>query len=605
MSPPPLTNFQTNTTSTTTSSSSPVNQGNMPHQYGSHPQMYHPQMYPNLDHPNLPSQQHQHARGGGMGRRGRSRGGNSMNRRDFQVRQNNHQQNQPDYPMIDQNQGVMSSTPYQQIYFHYPPWQNTLPQNLNLTQNLTGQPLFAIQQPLLYQYGSHYPIMYNYNVMPQAHPMSHQQSEMLDSEVQEPIAWQMAHSQQIFQHSPHSGAEIEFQVHPVDEYHHENEYQPEEIEMNSSPNFVHVNEVEEEIYDEHEQIVIEKTRDLMIQTSPPLDEPSSLPQEPSLQKNENPEPAICEKVIDNKMIIKNVEKPPAWSNVPNLSAQQKKQMASVSVSAIPNKDVERSDTNVSFEKIDAESKPIANSFTFSASKQPITQAEGKKTENKQNEVQQMVLIERAKQQIVTTITGIGSNQENDKKVDIPEEEITKSQIETTVAVEKSSEAPKLLTTSAASVSASSALSRATWAGLFNSKPDRVGKTSPQLQNLHSETQKPMLAKNSEPLLAQTPQLITSIAQHQQVPSSAMSYSAVSAQSLTPAVALNHSSLPQVSAGTKNLLPQSKLNLPHNINENENITNNNDEHVKTAPVDQHAMKLGGLLSLISPKILFHP
>lgn len=575
MSPPPLPNFQTPNATSTASSSSPINQGNisLPHfQYGSHPQMYHPQMYHSpMDHQVNPSAQQQQSRGG---RRGRSRGGNNMSRRDFQIRQNNHhQQNEYSQPLMDQNQS--GAVPYQQIYIQYPPWQNALPQNLNLTQNLTGQPLFAIQQPVLYQYGSPYPIMYN--VLPQAHPMSHQQSEILDNEVQEPIAaWQqIAHTQQIFQHSPHAGQEIEFQVHP-DEYqmmNQANEYQPEDIEINSGLQFTD--------YDENEQVLIEKTRDLMIQTTPPPDDGTIVANVVSQEilvssERENAERA---NFIDNKMIVKNIEKPPAWSNatVPNLSAQQKKKMASVSVSAIPNKDVEISETNVNTALTEKKFgvKLAANSFSsITSSKQPITLPEGKKTENKQNEVQQKALIERAKQQIVTTITGVGLNQENDKKVDILPVEVNKHHVESPI-VEKTAQVPKVQATASTSAS---------WAGLFNSKPERSSKTSPQMHSQSFETQ----IKNSEHLAQelQENQLITSSAHHlRQVPSTTMSYSAVSAQISTP---LANISSPQV---TKDL-PQNKVNSPCNNDENEK-SNNNIDHGKTVPVNQHAIKLGGL------------
>jgi Ubiquitin carboxyl-terminal hydrolase len=566
MSPPPLNN--STSTSSSPSSNSISNQNmSLPHyQYG-YSQMYHP-----MD-PNSSAASQQHSRGGGMSRRGRARGGNNnINRRDFQMRQNNHhQQNQQpnEYgpPLIDQNQSVISTAPYQQFYIHYPPWQNAVPQNMNMTQNLTGQPLFAIQQPLLYQYGQ-YPIMYN--VMPQAHQMPHQQPEMIENEVQEPIVWP-PHPQQIFHHSPHlNAAELEFQAHP-DEF-QMNEYQSEEVEID--PNAPYVDP--EEMYEENQQILLEKTRDLMIETNPQPDE-DKMTQSPSLEfispnKIEQVEPVLYEKVIDNKMIIKNVEKPPAWGNatVPNLSAQQKKQMASVSVSAIPNKDVEEyRETNVTCESNDVESKLTATSFSpITVSNQPI---EGEKTEKKQNEVQQ-VLIERAKQQIVTTIIGTGpSDQENEKKVELSPTDVIKHQEDLTV--EKSPQPAKV--SQATSNKASSSSPSASWAGLFNSKTERSIKTSQPHSPQPSEIQKSSTAKNSESLLGQAPQAPKVPASTSQVP--AMSYSAVSAQSATPAT--NHHS----SSG----LPQSKT-LPI-VNEN----SNNNNHIKTASVGQHATKLGGL------------
>lgn len=669
-------------------------------------------------------------------RRGRSRGGNNnnMSRREYNMRQGNlhqHQQqnqhssltsNEYGQPLLEQPQqtAVMGSGSYQQQFYihHYPPYYGPGPNagaqhlaaNAATAQNLTGQPLFAIQQPLqVFQYGSPYPIMYN--MMPtQAHHMSHQQNDIPENEhsqnqessgtapttVLQPIPWphvayQDPHQQPLYQHSPHINAgEVDM------EFTHPDEYQMQM--MNPSSNFTLITpdqlagnivndnvQLDQDAYvdtasidgeaavDQQQQmyqlvgtsdtrLLIEKTRDLMIQTDgPPPSHPikiqdtneeynnsmvndANVPNQDGLKMSPTHSGAIENSVatevvenmpitkakvvcsVDNKMIVKNKEKPPAWGSVvvPNLATQTsvKKQTASVSVSAIPNKDsvqfqnvpnvsdstsslhdqkkkgVQEVNSTISnsneFPTSDKTNHFINNQKSFSlitASKQLLPPAtDGKKTENIQTDTQplqkqhQMALSERAKQQIVTTITGVGSSsQESVKKLEVPSPK-KQSTEDVSVAVEKSVPAPK-----SSPVVNPSAPSRATWAGLFNaSDPGSVSKASPPLSiqtaasaNQTLETQKASTAKNPDPLFIQTTQ----------VPG-VMSYSAVSAQSL-PAVNPNYAatvtSIPpqmsnNVSDGKK--LPQSKLNLP-----------NNNNHLKSAPViDQHALKLGGLYYL---------
>lgn len=670
-----------------------------------------------------------------------------MPRRDYQMRHNNqHQQNQQSsltsneygQPLMEQAQqatAVMGSGPYQQFYISYPYYGGpnggghltALPGTGNsaTAQNLTGQPLFAIQQPVqIYGYGSPYPIMYN--MMPtQAHTMAHQQQDMADNEhnqsqegsgAPQQIPWQHHVAYQepppIFQHSPHLNAgegDLEFQPHP-DEYHMQMINHPSNFHL-VAPDQRTINFLEEIVEPEQSlqqegfiettvidnesiedprmyqqemsavdnsidtRLLIEKTRDLMIQTTPQelpaihhisqiqqttevLDESSSVLIEAIVPNSQEAKvspmipagtgkiveseviaenPNIISKVVsvDNKMIVKNKEKPPAWGAVvvPNLAAQVslKKPTASVSVSvsAIPNKDVlhllptnsgdsvviANDQTLIVSEVVapfasPAEIKAVSdqhfpsNQTSFSsiiASKQPQPSptADSKKTENKQNEIQplqkqqQIALSERAKQQIVTTITGVGaSSQEVAKK---HESIATKPvQEEVPVIVEKISQpvksaAPVNPTPTAASIAAAAAAeSRATWAGLFNSSdgsspnPSRVSAPLPTpLQNVVNETQTATTAKNPEPLTVQ-PQ--------PQVPG-VMSYSAVSAQSL-PATNVNFAasvtSIPPQSAASGAIskkLPQSKVNLP-------NSSNNNDNQSKSAPADQHATKLGG-------------
>ena len=686
------------------------------------------------DHQSNSSHQMNPTRGG---RRGRSRGGNNnMVRREYQMRQSNQhpqQQNQSsitsnDYgpPLMDQSQPVMNTSgPFQQIFFSLPPAYYGAPNpgsqlgalpasgNAANAQNLTGQPLFAIQPTVLYQYGSHYPIMYP--MMQQPHPMAHQQ-DMTDNEHnqnQEPggttpttviqqMPWphHVAYQEppQMFQHSPHLNAgeaELEF-THP-DEYHqmqmmnHANSYHLIPTDQHGGggggalvneivqtdpqqEGFVDGDNEEQQMYqqdvivesnNETDVLLVEKTRDLMIQTSPQdVMSPHMMQQQQEVfdVKSENKiivpnpqEPPMLSpivataggggevvenvsnttKFVDNKMIVKNKEKPPAWGPVPvpNVAAQAsvKKQTASVSVSAIPNKDVLHlqqqqqqktsnesiNDVNASNEMIvtaagDKDHFPQSNQTSFSsitASKQASslsspTFVDIKKTENKQNEIQplhqqqqqqkqqQMALSERAKQQIVTTITGVGAtSQDPSKKIELKALQVNQSQAtaeqEVPVVVEKVMEPAAVKATPVPA--AQSAASRSSWAGLFNANEggapaSRHAPSLPTHIQTSTETQKATTAKNPETLSVQQPS--------PQVPG-VMSYSAVSAQSVPASTTTNYAAsvttIPsQMAVGGVSLsknLPQSKLNLNNN--------NNNENHTKSAPVDQHALKLGGL------------
>lgn len=670
------------------------------------------------DHQSNSSSQHQMNTGRG-GRRGRSRGGhNNMNRRDYPMRQNNQQQqqnqsgvasNEYGQPLMDQSQ-VMNSGPFQPYYFQLPYGYGAPNQGAQLTalptsgtaanaQNLTGQPLFAIQHPFIYQYGSPYgPIMYN--VMPQGHPMAHQQ-DMSDNEnnqnqesggttpttVIQSMPWphHLAYQEPppMFQHSPHLGGgevELEYQVAP-EEYHlqmmnQSNNYQIIATDQHGTPlvneisvqtddmpeDYVDVGSVENETIEELYQqdvvadnsndteVLVEKTRDLMIQTtlqevSPihmlqPASEdmgskrivPNSVETMSSTLSPVAPKVAAvvivenaAPKVTENKMIVKNAERQPAWGGaavVPNPAAQGsvKKQTASVSVSAIPNKDVmhlpspvndsiattnDRVDADVISNVAPASGKENVsqNQTSFSsitASKLTVsspTFVDSKKTENKQNEIQplqkqqQMALSERAKQQIVTTITGVGASGQPDanKKVETTTARLQQVIEEVTVVAEKVVEAPK-----PAPPVVQPKASAFSWAGLFTTEgattprnnhhaPALPSVSTSSSQNQSTETQKATPAKNPDSL---------SIQPSPQVPG-IMSYSAVSAQSVPASKTTNYAAsvttIPsQLAAGSISVsktLPQSKMNLPNNVN----IEN----HTKTAPVDQHAMKLGGM------------
>lgn len=698
----------------------PPGQQMIPTMYAQHPDRGDMQN----DHQSNSSSQHQMSNSRG-GRRGRSRGGNNnMNRRDYQMRQSNQhhqQQNQSssnDYiqPLMEQSPQVMNSGPYQPSYFIQVPYGyapnhagqvTAVPGSGNAAnaQNLTGQPLFAFQQPFMYAnpYGSPY-VMYNM-VPPPAHPMAHQQ-DMTDSDHnqnQEPggttpttviqsMPWphHVAYPEPpIFQHSPHLSAgevDLEYQVTHPDDYHmlvnQPNNYhiiadqhgavnemvQTDQVPLDDS--YVDVDgepAVEQQMYQqdiatdngETDALLIEKTRDLMIQTSPQdVSVHPHIPQQPAAEEFDakiehkvivpnplqdatallsphSPSAAVAggepvenssspKVVIDRPMIVKNKEKPPAWGGagvVPNLVAQGtvKKQTASVSVSAIPNKDVlsfqpemnEMVVSEVAANSAPAGDKDHLTQTSFSsiiASKQPLsspTFVDIKKTESKQIEIQplqqkqqQMALSERAKQQIVTTITGVGAATQPDsnKKVEATSPRAAQSPQpveEAPVVVSKVVEAPK---PSPPAATAQSSASRASWAALF------AGEGGPPQPRVHQqqqqqpqpapvpahhqpfETQKATTAKNPETLPVQPPPQV-------QVPG-VMSYSAVSAQSLPPTATVNYaapaSTIPsQLAAGgvplSKNL-PQSKTNSTNN--------NNIDNHSKSAPVDQHAIKLGG-------------
>lgn len=781
---PPLTNFQTNTTTSTTTSPSNQSSGSVPHQthlaqtanHYNHQQIpygtaLHPQMYPSGNVPfiqhypissfiptahgqqlipqtyiphgdrsdlsgrdaNIGIQEHQsnsqHAmnstRGSsGIGRRGRSRGGNnSMSRRDFTMRQHNqHQQQQQQnqssitsneygQPLMDQNQAVLASSgQYQQLYIHYSPYYpnaggphlTALPASASAAnaQNLTGQPLFAIQQPMhMYPYGS-YPIMYN--MMPtQGHPMSHQTTEMVDNEhnqnqdpngaptIIQSMPWppHVAYQdpQQIFQHSPqlNPGEELEFRVSHPEEYHLQMINHPDTSYHIIAPEQNDVNEIlqvdstlqedgfaepilieDEQMYHQEvaenggdTRILVEKTRSLMIQ---PIIEEAPMPQQLNSQRpedylavsNENnkvmldtavPNPRESESflpnsparlgmnvnleteptksvsssskkncTVDNKMIVKNKEKPPAWGNVavPNLAqtSSVKKQMASVSVSAIPNKDVlhlqhaSEIATQTNDQTMDAQEavqdQHISNQTSFSsitASKLPLsspTIAVNKKTEKKQNEIQplqkQMALSDRVKQQIVTTITGVG--QETNKKQDVAVSRGQQASTETVqVPVENITQASK---PPPATQQASSALP--SWAALFVSAESlaAASKATPPLpvpaaspmHNLNTENQtKVSTAKpHPEPL---------SVHVTPQVPG-VMSYSAVSAQSM-PASSQNFTAPVTVIASQLSTGGISKSKkLPQSKSESSSVDNNIGNNSKPTPVDQHSLRLGG-------------
>jgi hypothetical protein len=557
--PPPYTNFQTSTTPTSSATSS--THGNMTY-YGSQP-MY-PQMYPHhMDH-QLNHNSSQQLRGSGIGRRGRARGGNSGNRREYHnTRHHNHLQNQPtnDYgqPLLDQNQqsAVINSAQYQPFYFHYPSWQN-IPQNLNLTQNLTGQPLFAIQQPLVYQpYGSPYPIMYN--IMPQ-HPIPHHQPELTENDIQEPgISWQ-AHPTPIYHHSP---LENEFQTHPEDYQIMDNPNGYQQEELDSEISFVN-EEIAETYSDVKEQGLVEKTRDLMIQTTSPT--------------NENIEVCPPEITVSSKENGNTQNDQTDPEMMPNFPAHQKKQTASVSVSAIPNKD---RDTTTEIIHLTEVLEPKISSFSsITASKNPIAPIDHKKTENNQNEVH---LIERAKQQIVTTI--IGSNKDNEKKV---ENSVVEVKVNQEILQDEKIINQADLTANVSNLP--SPASASSWAGLFNSKSSAKSPIQSMQSIVHpSEPSKPSAITHSETLLVQTSQITS---KGSQVPGTTMSYSAVSAQSITP-VAKTHPA--QHTFDDVKHLPQTKKTNTTDVN------SNNKNSVNSNPIDQHSLKLGGKVVLF---LLYH-
>jgi hypothetical protein len=265
---------------------------------------------------------------------------------------------------------------------------------------------------------------------------------------------------------------------------------------------------------------------------------------------------------------------------PNFSAHQKKQTASVSVSAIPTKDRE---TAIEIIQLNEVLEPKISSFSsITASKHPITPLDHKKTENNQNEVH---LIERAKQQIVTTI--IGSNKDNERKV---ENSVVEVKVNQQIVRDEKTKTQADLTANVSTLP--SPASASSWAGLFNSKMSAKSPIQSVQSIVHSsELSKPLASVQPEVLLVQTSQITS---KGSQVPGTTMSYSAVSAQSITP-VAKTHPA--QHTSGDVKNLPQTKKTNTTDLN------SNNKNSVNCNPVDQHSLKLGGEMIFIFISNLF--
>ena len=210
-------------------------------------------------------------------------------------------------------------------------------------------------------------------------------------------------------------------------------------------------------------------------------------------------------------------------------------------------------------------EPSISFSSITASKYLTAPLEHKKTENNQTEVQQTALIERAKQQIVTTIIG---HKETDKNVEDLKLSPKEENVEPELFVYDKKAQTKPTTSNLPSPAASA---RATWAGLFDSKKSI---SSPSSNFVSAEPQKSFPLSNSEELSTQASPVSSN---GSQVPSTAMSYSAVSAQHITTTEAKQHSSVKS--------LPQNKKNI---VDENSNNQNN----VNVAPLDQRSLRLGG-------------
>ncbi|CRL04463.1 CLUMA_CG017546, isoform A [Clunio marinus] len=719
----------------------------------------------NDHHTNPPplAQQQQHMlnnnNNNNRGRRGRARGGTNMGRRDYPMRHNNqHQQQQQqqnqqssvpnaEYSQMEPSAtALMSSGPYPQFYIHhhFPPYYGppgggphiaALPGSTSsaTAQNLTGQPLFAIQQPLHV-----YPYPFMYNVMPtQPHQMTHQQSEISENEHnQNPdssgappptliqsipwphhVAFSEPHQQPIFQHSPHvvggtgggGGGEVdleftqdEYQMqiinHPsnfqvmtpnidgqclqqnlyVEPIMTENETTIDQNEIYQHESNMNPTENDNESVAAGELLIIEKTRDLMIQTdvvhSSPhsgvhhvlqVHNPTNVAATQMEMNNENNNNNIIEvqsstvadltnnaaelkyeevnapptkvvNVIDNKMIVKTKEKPPAWGNPQNFINQQsmKKQTASVSVSAIPHKDsVQLQQNNVDssndygndgkerngemnnerdkqFPAFQSTFSTVAAATAPSQSKQQTSSkqhVDGKKTEfrQQQNETQtskaqtQMALSERVKQQIVTTITGVGGSSQdvNNKKSETgaavqenvrTAEEVTPASLPVADKVTQHSTKPSVATNNSTPV-------RATWAELFMSSD--TGSSSKPSSTTTSQSSETTQKQSTIPKTHSEPTIVNQQQQPPQLLPGVMSYSAVSAQSVTvnsqPPTSTVTATTASGDASDSKILPQNtKLN---EFNNNSTMNVNHNVHSKSSHVDQHAMKLGDFFS----------
>lgn len=352
---------------------------------------------------------------GGLNRRGgRNRGagtnvnnGNMNPRRQNEYRQNNNNQqsnhqnsmNSSEYNLMDHHQTVLNSSPYQPvIYYQYSLPGSAIP---TTAQNLTGQPLFALQhqQPYFIQpYGHPYPVVYNY-MPPQMPPI---QSDVIDSDQNQDVnappptavyqaippyhlAYQPEHHFELCDPPLPNEDRIEFQGSmPEEEY-------PMQMMSNAAENFVvEHNEVpivenhdipldypENEIQSDNQSIVydhkdlIEKTRDLIIQTSPAImqespnqflddtiimnddssttlqftsdenDDINLIEQQHQQQQVQQPQPPLQQQ--PQIVHIRKTNFVPTTSSNPITIA--KKQTASVSVSAIPNQHFEEIKTN--------------------------------------------------------------------------------------------------------------------------------------------------------------------------------------------------------------------------------------------------------------------
>lgn len=604
-------------------------------------------------------------RGGGGGGRNRGAGANINNgnmnsrRQNNEYRQNNNQQsalnqnsmNSNDYNLIDHHQTVLNSSHYPVYFTHYPYVPSSaIPAT---AQNLTGQPLFALQQQPIFinPYGHPYhPVVYNY-MPPQMPPI---QSDVIDSDQTQDVSatspaavyqaipppYQLAyptehHHFELCEPPLAGGDRIEFQgsvpeeeyqlqmMSPADEYAVESNEVPNVENHDVVPLAVYTdNEIQSDnqsiVFDQNE--LIDKTRDLIIQATPAdmndmqrqyLDdkimtddettatslqfindsEESNIIEQEHLQQQllmlQQPPPPLQQQPHQQQQHVQN-RKPtnfvPIPSNPLNI-ATVKKQTASVSVSAIPNKLYEEVKMNEYISEQQQQIHPHSqqqpqtndvanqnmnkNSFSsITASKHsPKSLKDEKKTEIiKQNDSQKTTLSEQAKQQIASTISNsepstLSASNKKDKM-----ETAGPTIIANSNPMEKDS---KFASTSPSTTSSSSPSERSaqavkqtnsvppSWADLFQSGGSAPSSASNQIKKtLSTDISNSSQSNNKLP--------------------GTMSYSAVS-----------QSANNKMKPNTASIATSTSSSISNN-----NEASNAVDAPKPTPVDQNALKLGG-------------
>lgn len=609
---------------------------------------------------------------GGMNRRGRGRGGNSNanngSRRDY--RQNNNQQST--HPnSINTNEYIMDHQPYQPFYYTTIPY---LPGSAigvtTAAQNLTGQPLFAAQQQpyFFHQYGAYTPFVH-YNLMPPQMPQM--PTEILEGDQNQDANAPAAVYQQIpyhiaYQHDQHhlftdpqlaNTERLEFHGSlPDDEY----QIQMENFSMDSEvPNVIenhgeiidddvddvaqltdyHESEIQNnnqvvmmDDYDDN-SMIIEKTRNLIIdmkeqpqqQQQPLLEEKLDIDDgSSSLQfinnNNESDELKVTVETHHQQQQQPQIRKQTSCVPISSNHIQTnviKKQTASVSVSAIPNKHFEEVKMNEfaneiqhqhEISQITSQNKNSFSSIAAATSSKhsPKSWKDEKKTETRQNndsQQQRTSLSEQAKQQIATTISNSETSSLSSSSTSLKKDKIeVASQVspKQPSTVEKTStlDVHTTLEKNAQIAKQSSSVPPSSWAGLFVSEAQRAHQASSAAAAAAAAaavaTSSTTNPSSNQIKIKSTSDVSSSTSANQssnnKLPGT-MSYSAVSAQSIAI-----QSTPPQPQSANNN---KTKPNTTSTATSTSSTTNNNDvSHANdvalkpTTPVDQNALKLGG-------------
>lgn len=649
--------------------------GNIQQMYSPYQGYLAPAGNDNHHNENIPNSQPNISRGGGRGmnRRGgagggRNRGGGNMNngnmnsrRQNNEYRQNNNQQsalnqnsmNSNDYNLMDHHQTVLNPSHYQPVYFHY---QYGVPGSAipATAQNLTGQPLFAVQQQPIYinPYGQPYPAQIMYNYMPPQMPQI--QSDVIESDqsgqgVNLPspaaavyqaippyqLAYQPEHHHYELCETPLSNADrIEFQgAMPEDEYQLQmiNPNDGYVVESNEVPiiedhDVVPLVESDyQSVYDHKE--LIDKTRDLIIQTAPADMSNQYLDHEIIIDEDENSEATTLQFINDSEeselieqehqqqqLLLKQQQQqqptPPLQQPVQNRkptnfvptpsnpTTMVKKQTASVSVSAIPNKHFEEvkmnefnseepqqihqshSQRQQQQQQCDnANQNTNKNSFSsITASKHsPKSLKDEKKTELiiKQNDSQKTTLSEQAKQQIASTISNSEPSSNKKDKMETAGPTIANAQIPLEKDSKTTSTSPitSLSSSSAANEKIAQNAKQSTsaphsWAGLFQSAESA---SSAPLHAISNQIKQTTTSKDVDNMSQSN--IDNSV--NNKAPGT-MSYSAVS------------QSVNKMKPNTASIATSTSSPITNNNEASSNVV----DAPKPAPVDQNALKLGG-------------